>query len=552
MNNHSESVISQNVDNGRALLHNDISTSSSSSSYSNHHQKLVQSTMQIRKISNNFDSLLDSTKSPIKTDSNSCENKRKYSIPESPSKPIQHIAYPSSSPLSLKSMFASAYHIKYSPTMKIPKLKNSISNHDDDDHSHCPKNDTKEHLNIKYSSDNIKSNYTSKLLPPPPDKKYDLAKKRDLVNVNDSLPEKCMKSSKKHDHDKDHKKLKTDPNYLEYKELKRKRKEKKRLKLLKKLEKQSKSDVEPKRPRSRSPKLNNKIKQEPKSHKIINSKHMNSHLTTAASTTITSNKLCKFSDSLSNEEISLFNSLIQCEMDPNGGALVLSASQSELDNKLRLAEQSHAQLMSKFALYFLEKVYSESEIKNSEDDLHSSPSYSPDSTIESNFNTELNNLVLPKRKSSANYVVGYIRNSAASMPCLLDYFSKNHPQMIVKSSSIFNPKEIITLKMDEYRDNVLASYSNGIYKYGPLLQTSLVGTRKEENGDYFPHFIDNYMEINPFLKYSMPWGKLSKFENMNPRQSDDGPIIWSRPGEQMIPTNKDPIVSFASPEKIKR
>ena len=34
----------------------------------------------------------------------------------------------------------------------------------------------------------------------------------------------------------------------------------------------------------------------------------------------------------------------------------------------------------------------------------------------------------------------------------------------------------------------------------------------------------------------MPWGELSHLKDMNPMQSNDGPILWMRPGEQSIPT----------------
>ena len=34
----------------------------------------------------------------------------------------------------------------------------------------------------------------------------------------------------------------------------------------------------------------------------------------------------------------------------------------------------------------------------------------------------------------------------------------------------------------------------------------------------------------------MPWGELSNLKDMNPMKSNDGPILWMRPGEQSIPT----------------
>lgn len=138
---------------------------------------------------------------------------------------------------------------------------------------------------------------------------------------------------------------------------------------------------------------------------------------------------------------------------------------------------------------------------------------------------------------AATYALGIIRNAAWQIPSILDYFAENHPQMIVKTSLLLNNKEINTLKMSEYHKNVNASYLNGTFRYGPLLQTSIVGIRNEEIGDYFPEFIHDHLERSPFLCPVMPWGSLSILENMNPMNSDDGPIIWARPGEQMIPTS---------------
>jgi hypothetical protein len=34
----------------------------------------------------------------------------------------------------------------------------------------------------------------------------------------------------------------------------------------------------------------------------------------------------------------------------------------------------------------------------------------------------------------------------------------------------------------------------------------------------------------------MPWGALSICLGEDPRNSNDGPIMWVRPGEQMVPT----------------
>ncbi len=34
----------------------------------------------------------------------------------------------------------------------------------------------------------------------------------------------------------------------------------------------------------------------------------------------------------------------------------------------------------------------------------------------------------------------------------------------------------------------------------------------------------------------MPWGQMSAVKMSTPQESNDGPILWIRPGEQLIPT----------------
>ena len=34
----------------------------------------------------------------------------------------------------------------------------------------------------------------------------------------------------------------------------------------------------------------------------------------------------------------------------------------------------------------------------------------------------------------------------------------------------------------------------------------------------------------------MPWGPLSVVKMETPQESNDGPILWIRPGEQLVPT----------------
>ena len=44
------------------------------------------------------------------------------------------------------------------------------------------------------------------------------------------------------------------------------------------------------------------------------------------------------------------------------------------------------------------------------------------------------------------------------------------------------------------------------------------------------------LEQSPFLAMSLPWGSLSTLNLSSRGHSDDGPILWVRPGEQLIPT----------------
>jgi hypothetical protein len=200
---------------------------------------------------------------------------------------------------------------------------------------------------------------------------------------------------------------------------------------------------------------------------------------------------------LNDNTFDIFNSLISIEHDYNGGAKIITCKYDDLVQKLG----SNRQLMKQFANYFLNLCYFENE-----------------------------------KTKRAEYTLGIVHNCANCIPDILEYFSSNYPTMNVKSSLLTNNKEIITLKMCDYKEKVFESYYNGTYRYGPLLQTSIVGIKSEEIGGYFPEFIENYLEKNIFLRLVLPWGKFSMRSNSSPKESDDGPIIWSRPGEQMLPT----------------
>jgi hypothetical protein len=243
------------------------------------------------------------------------------------------------------------------------------------------------------------------------------------------------------------------------------------------------------------------------------------------------------------EERKLFDSLITKEYDANGGAYILIAYYDQLVKNL-VSSNGDDKMLERFSSYFLQLSYSESvnydnnnyniiENETTNTTSNFNESMSSKENIKENNSTFTNE----NRKLTANYVLGIIRNSAADIPEIIDYFAEEYPQMTVKTSLLLNNKEVNTMKISDYRKCVNSTYLNGTYRFGPLLQISLVGCRNEEIGDYFPDFIEDHLEKNVFLKKVMPWGEMSINYNMNPMNSDDGPIVWARPGEQMIPTS---------------
>nr|XP_042900967.1 uncharacterized protein LOC107452177 [Parasteatoda tepidariorum] len=134
----------------------------------------------------------------------------------------------------------------------------------------------------------------------------------------------------------------------------------------------------------------------------------------------------------------------------------------------------------------------------------------------------------------AKYVMGIVHNAAEYLPDILEHFADRYPNLVVKAGALTRQSDIETTTMLKYCEQVHAHYSQGTFRTGPLHQISLVGTVHEEVGGYFPEFLQ-MLEENPFLYLTMPWGPMSVV-HMNPQESNDGPILWVRPGEQLVPT----------------
>lgn len=142
----------------------------------------------------------------------------------------------------------------------------------------------------------------------------------------------------------------------------------------------------------------------------------------------------------------------------------------------------------------------------------------------------------------SDHVMGIVHDAATYLPDLLEHMADNYANLTVKAGVLGRNSDIETCTMSQYNEQVVKNYCQGTVRYGPLHQISLVGKVHEEVGGYFPDLLKR-LEDNPFLKKAMPWGELSAVQ-MDPRLSNDGPILWIRPGEQLVPTaeiNKTPM-----------
>ncbi|XP_045780033.1 lysine-specific demethylase 9 [Maniola jurtina] len=194
-----------------------------------------------------------------------------------------------------------------------------------------------------------------------------------------------------------------------------------------------------------------------------------------------------------------YHRLMRVETHPNGGASVVYLYQHDIDMLSATQQES-------LAKEFLKLVFSEDS------------------------------------EGWAYFVCGVVRGAAARLPCLLQYLAEQHPTLTVKAGVLARASDIETTTISKYYQQVQQSYLAGTFRCGPLHQISLVGTVHEEVGGYFPDMLDMLSEC-PFLNLTMPWGPMSAVE-MEPKESNDGPILWIRPGEQLVPTaelGKSPI-----------
>ena len=195
--------------------------------------------------------------------------------------------------------------------------------------------------------------------------------------------------------------------------------------------------------------------------------------------------------------------LMHVERDSNGGALVLHSYQDEIDALPARAQQQ-------FADEYFRVAFSED------------------------------------GDGASRYVIAIVHGAAVALPDPLEFLAAHHAGLFVKIGAL-GKLDIDTMTVEAFRNEVHASYCAGTHRAGGMMHISMVGVRQEEAGDYLPDYLD-IMERNPFLRRVMPWGTLSAVSDMPRQHSNDGPILWSRPGEQVVP----PADTGKSPFKRKR
>ncbi|CAL8092302.1 unnamed protein product [Calicophoron daubneyi] len=134
----------------------------------------------------------------------------------------------------------------------------------------------------------------------------------------------------------------------------------------------------------------------------------------------------------------------------------------------------------------------------------------------------------------SRYCIGVIHGASTSIPELLSYLSQVYPSLQVTTNPLGRRNDTECICLSEYASRVYQSYMNGIYRSGPLHAISIVGVRGEERGCFSKNIVE-MLDSDPFLRLVTPWGIMSKLFGMSPQESNDGPIIWARHGEQLVP-----------------
>ncbi|CAL2047803.1 unnamed protein product [Caenorhabditis brenneri] len=136
----------------------------------------------------------------------------------------------------------------------------------------------------------------------------------------------------------------------------------------------------------------------------------------------------------------------------------------------------------------------------------------------------------------AVFSICVVENAAEDLDDVFSSVVEQKPNLQVKISGFISSNLIETMKISQYYEDVLKTLDEGTFRKGGCNAVSIVGVKAEEAGGVLPEVLASF-ENHPFLGTITPWGEFSQLYGMNPEISDDGPIFWVRPGEQVVPTD---------------
>eukprot|EP00123_Amoebidium_parasiticum_P021408 comp6664_c0_seq1/m.2441 comp6664_c0_seq1/g.2441 ORF comp6664_c0_seq1/g.2441 comp6664_c0_seq1/m.2441 type:complete len:675 (-) comp6664_c0_seq1:610-2634(-) len=136
---------------------------------------------------------------------------------------------------------------------------------------------------------------------------------------------------------------------------------------------------------------------------------------------------------------------------------------------------------------------------------------------------------------NAVYCMGIIHGGVKNMPNLMRYLAEQEGDLPVMVED-FQTGTASTVSINRYVDSLDMSYQTATHQAGPMRNISLVGTVQEETGGFFEGVLQ-VLKTNDFVRACLPWARLSLLNTMKPDESDDGPIMWTRSGEQVVRMN---------------
>ncbi|KJE93498.1 hypothetical protein CAOG_04281 [Capsaspora owczarzaki ATCC 30864] len=133
----------------------------------------------------------------------------------------------------------------------------------------------------------------------------------------------------------------------------------------------------------------------------------------------------------------------------------------------------------------------------------------------------------------ARHVIGIVHQGGADLPNHFRMLVRDHPATRIVREAFGQKNMSESTQIADYANAIDASFSHGTHRAGGMRPISMVGCFQEELGGYFPEHLA-LLESNPFLRVVMPWGPISVLKGLRPQDSNDGPILWVRPGEQVV------------------